>query len=186
LNWAKAIDAQGRPIRTGLQPTPQGTTICPSLTGATNWMSPSYNPSTHTFYFMALEDCDIEIAGRSRQVFKPGQTYYNTGTKHPPGLSAEKILLAFDVATGKLVWRAPQAGTGDSWGGTMATASGLVFFGDDAGEFEAIDGQNAKPLWHFNTGQTFHASPMSYSVAGVQYVAIASGGDVFSFALPPD
>jgi alcohol dehydrogenase (cytochrome c) len=41
-----------------------------------------------------------------------------------------------------------------------------------------------KSLWHFNTGQTFHASPMSYAVGGKQYVAIASGDDLFSFALP--
>jgi len=186
LNWAKGIDAYGRPIRTGLQPTPQGVKICPSLSGATNWMSPSYNPSTQLFYVMALEDCDIYTAGKSKQTFKPGATYYNTGTKRPPRESAQKILLALDVATGKLVWRYPQVGNGDSWGGTMTTASGLVFFGDDASEFEAVDARTGKALWHFNTGQTLHASPMSYSVNGVQYVSIASGSDVFSFALPPD
>jgi len=186
LNWAKGIDAHGRPIRTGIEPTPKGAKICPSLTGATNWMSPSYNPMTHLFYFIALEDCDIYMAGQSRQIFKPGETYYNTGTKRPPHESAQKILLAFDVATGKPVWRYPQVGSGDSWGGTMTTASGLVFFGDDANEFEAVDARTGKALWHFNTGQTLHASPMSYSVNGVQYVAIASGSDVFSFALPPD
>ncbi len=68
----------------------------------------------------------------------------------------------------------------------MTTASGLVFFGDDTFEFEAADARTGKALWHFNTGQMFHASPMSYSVSGVQYVAIASGSDVFSFALPTD
>jgi alcohol dehydrogenase (cytochrome c) len=39
-------------------------------------------------------------------------------------------------------------------------------------------------LWHFNTGQMMHASPMSYAVDGAQYVAIAAGSDVFSFSLP--
>jgi alcohol dehydrogenase (cytochrome c) len=29
-----------------------------------------------------------------------------------------------------------------------------------------------------------HASPMSFAVDGKQYVAIASGADVFAFALP--
>jgi len=135
---------------------------------------------------MALEDCDIYIAGKSKQTFKPGATYYNTGTKRPPRESARKILLAFDVATGKPVWRYPQVGNGDSWGGTMTTASGLVFFGDDASEFEAVDARTGKALWHFNTGQTLHASPMSYSVSGVQYVSIASGSDVFCFALGPE
>ena len=66
----------------------------------------------------------------------------------------------------------------------MTTATGLVFFGDDAGELEAVDAKNGQPLWHFNTGQVIHASPMSYAVDGVQYVAVASGSDVFSFALP--
>jgi alcohol dehydrogenase (cytochrome c) len=186
LNWAKGIDEHGRPIRTGVQPTPQGVRVCPSLAGATNWMSPSYNPSTQLFYFMALEDCDIYIAGKSKQTFKPGQTYYSTGTKRPLRESGQKILLAFDVVTGKPVWRYPQVGRGDSWGGTMTTASGLVFFGDDASEFEAVDARTGKALWHFNTGQTLHASPMSYSVNGVQYVSIASGSDLFCFALPPE
>ena len=58
------------------------------------------------------------------------------------------------------------------------------FFGDDAGSFEAVDAQSGKPLWHFNTGQDMSASPMSYAVAGKQYVAIAAGSDIFSFALP--
>jgi len=186
LNWASEIDERGRPIRTGLQPEPQGVEICPSLVGATNWMAPSYNPSTHLFYFMGLEDCDIYFASKSKQIFKPGDTYYNSGTKRPPRASAQKILLAFDVVTGKLAWRYPQVGAGGSWSGTMTTSSGLVFFGDDAGEFEAVDAKAGRPLWRFNTGQTFHSSPMSYGVDGVQYVAIASGSDVFSFTLPPD
>ena len=66
----------------------------------------------------------------------------------------------------------------------MTTAGGLVFFGDDAGSLEAVDAKTGKALWHFNTGQDISASPMTYSVAGKQYVAIAAGSDVFSFALP--
>ena len=60
---------------------------------------------------------------------------------------------------------------------------GLVFFGDDVGEFEAVDARTGKALWHFNTGQRMHASPMSYAVDGVQYVSIAVGSGLFSFAL---
>ena len=66
----------------------------------------------------------------------------------------------------------------------MTTAGGLVFFADDAQSFEAIDARSGKPLWHFNTGQDLSASPMSYAVLGKQYVAIAAGSDIFSFALP--
>jgi hypothetical protein len=58
---------------------------------------------------------------------------------------------------------------------------------------EKFAGENASPrdkssdgklLWHFNTGQIISASPMSYAVEGKQYVSIAAGSDVFSFALP--
>lgn len=66
----------------------------------------------------------------------------------------------------------------------MVTAGGLVFFGDDAGSFEAIEARSGKAVWHFNTGQEVSASPMSYAIAGKQYVAIAAGSDIFSFALP--
>jgi alcohol dehydrogenase (cytochrome c) len=184
LTWAKGIDPQGRPIRTGLKPTPEGTRICPGFTGATNWYAPSYNESTHSVYFMALEGCEIFFSKEEPEEFKEGQTYYSTGTKKIPGEESRKILLAYDLDTESFAWKYPQVGQARSAGGTMTTAGGLVFFGDDANSFEAVDTQNGKPLWHFNTGQDISASPMSYAVAGKQYVAIAAGSDVFSFALP--
>ena len=182
INWATGIDASGRPILSGRIPTAKGTYICPGVVGATNWFAPSYNPSTGLFYVMAVEGCNLYFAAPRK--FIKGETYYNTGTKVPPGEHNQKILLALSVADGKTVWRYPQVGRGDSWGGTMTTAGGLVFFADDSGSFEAVEAATGRPLWHFNTGQPMHASPMSYSVDGVQYVAIAAGSDVFTFALP--
>lgn len=182
LNWAKGIDEQGRPIRTGLQPTPEGTKICPSMIGATNWYSPSYNPGTHLLYFMALEECGIFSS--KPESFAEGRPYYATGVKHVQGEKKEKILLAYNLDSNRTEWRYPQTGEGESSGGTMTTASGLVFFGDDAESFEAVDAKSGAPLWHFTTGQRMRASPMSYAVQGKQYVAFASGMDIFSFALP--
>ena len=182
LNWAKGIDESGRPILTQRIPTAQGTYICPGVTGATNWYSPSYNPETKLFYVMALESCDEYFALPKR--FIRGETFYNTGTRRPPNEHGQKILLALSPTDGKTVWRYPQAGTGNSWGGTLTTAGGLVFFGDDAESFEAVDASNGHPLWHFNTGQKFVASPMTYAVDGVQYVAVAAQSDIFAFALP--
>ncbi len=182
LNWASGIDDKGRPIRTGLQPTTEGTRVCPGFVGATNWYSPSYNPQNSRFYFMALNTCNIFFL--KPQEFKPGQTYYSTGTHRSKGDYNQKVLLAFALDDYKPAWRYVQAGEGRSSGGTMTTASGLVFFGDDTQTFEAVDAQTGKPLWHFNTGQNITASPMTYAVNSKQYVAIAAGSDVFSFALP--
>jgi len=184
LNWATGVDASGRPVLSGRIPTAQGTNICPGIDGATNWFSPSYNPDTGLFYVMALESCDLFLA--KPKEFVKGETFYNTGTSLPPGERMQKILLALSVADGKCAWSYPQTGKGDSWGGTLTTAGRLVFFGDDANSFEAVEAKTGRVLWHFNTGQVMRASPMTYSIAGVQYVAIAAGSDVFSFSLSTD
>jgi alcohol dehydrogenase (cytochrome c) len=181
LTWATGIDASGRPVLSGLIPTKKGTHICPGIVGATNWFSPSYNPNTALFYVMALENCNLYFS--NPKPFTQGETFYGTGTKHPVGEDSKKVLLALSPSDGKKVWQYPQAGRGNSWGGTLTTAGGLVFFADDAESFEAVDAETGHPLWHFNTGQSFSASPMTYAVNGIQYVAIAAGSDVFSFAL---
>lgn len=183
LNWAKAIDEQGKPIRSGVRPTPGGTRVCPGYSGATNWYSPSYNESTHMVYFLTLEECETYFS-QPTQPFREGKEYYSTGVKRIPSETSQKNLVAYSLDSGALAWKYPQAGRGHSSGGTMTTAGGLVFFGDDAGSFEAVDAQSGKALWHFNTGQDMSASPMTYAVEGKQYVAIAAGSDVFSFALP--
>src|SRR5437588_1294758 len=182
LNWAKGVDGSGRPILSGRIPTADGTYICPGIDGATNWFSPSYNPETGLFYVLALESCNQFFAKPKK--FVRGETYYDTGTKLPRDEHSQKMLLALSVADGKVSWRYPQIGKGNSWGGTLTTATGLLFFGDDAGSFEAVDAANGHLLWHFNMGQTFRASPMTYAVDGEQYAAVAAGSDIVSFALP--
>jgi alcohol dehydrogenase (cytochrome c) len=182
LNWAKGIDEKGRPIRTEVQPTADGMKVCPSFTGATNWYSPSYNPQTHLFYFLAQEDCGTFFL--KPEQFTEGRAFYATGVKRARGEKKAKILLAYNLETGAFEWRYPQVGEGGSSGGTMTTAGGLVFFGDEAESFEAVDGRTGAQLWHFTPGQRMHASPMSYAVQGKQHVAIASGSDIFTFALP--
>jgi len=182
LTWATGIDASGRPILSGKVPTKEGTYICPGIVGATNWFSPSFNPSTGLLYVMALENCNMYFS--KPQTFTRGETFYGTGTKVQVGDESKKILVALSPSDGKKVWQYPQIGHGNSWGGTLTTAGGLVFFCDDSESFEAVDAENGKPLWHFNTGQPFSASPMTYAIDGVQYVAISAGSDVFTFAMP--
>src|SRR5580698_2173529 len=176
-NWAKGIDEHGRPIRTDLMPNVEGARICPGFAGATNWFSPTYSEKTHLLYFLTLEDCSVYSAKAEK--FEEGREYYSTGVKHRPDESAEKVLVAYDPVKNSFAWRAPQVGNTHSFAGVMSTATGLVLFGDDANSFEAVDGETGKSLWHFNMGQSPHASPMSYAVDGKQYFAIAAGNDLF-------
>ncbi|MGB6384216.1 MAG: PQQ-binding-like beta-propeller repeat protein [Terriglobales bacterium] len=182
LNWAKGIDAHGKPMLTSIEPSAAGTRVCPGYSGATNWFAPSYNEATHSVYFMALEECETYFF--KSESFQEGQGFYSTGVKRIPSETSQKVLVAFNLDSDSIAWKYRQTGFARSSAGTMTTAGTLVFFGDDASSFEAIDARSGKPLWHFNTGQDISASPMSYAIGGKQYVAIAAGSDVFSFALP--
>jgi alcohol dehydrogenase (cytochrome c) len=72
-----------------------------------------------------------------------------------------------------------------SWGGTLATSTGLVFVAEDSGSLMAVDASNGKPLWSLATNQTWRASPMTYSFDGRQFIAVASGPNIIAVALPP-
>jgi alcohol dehydrogenase (cytochrome c) len=182
LTWASGLDAKGRAIVLhNSDPTPQGVKACPSVVGATNWMSTAYNPGTRLFYVMALEACDIYT--KSDAWWEPGKSFYGGGTRHAPGEARERFLRAIDIRTGKIVWEFPQIGSEGCWGGVLSTAGGLVFQCDDAGVLAAVDAQSGKPLWHFNTNQSWHASPMTYMADGHQYVAVAAGSNIIAFAL---
>ena len=152
------------------------------MVGATNWHSPAFSPQTSLFYFMALESCDIYLA--KAQKFEPGQTYYSTGVRRSESDQSQKILLAYSLDGDRPAWRYVQSGEGHSSAGVMTTAGGLLFFGDDARSFEAVDAAMGTPLWHFNTGQNISASPMSYAIKSKQYLTIAAGSDIFAFTLP--
>jgi alcohol dehydrogenase (cytochrome c) len=59
-----------------------------------------------------------------------------------------------------------------------------VFAATADGDLIALDSKSGKALWHFQTGATINSSAMSYAVGGKQFVAIAAGNVLYSFALP--
>ena len=184
LNWATGLAEDGRPIRVpGVEPTLQGNKACPATSGATNWMSPAYNPDTGLFYVVAQEGCGINTKAADK--FRPGgNAFMATGYVESPQEPWEMHVRALELATGKLRWDYKQIGSQRYGAGLLSTAGGLVFAGDDQGVLTALDAASGKALWHFNTGQRISASPMSYSFKGRQYIAIAAGSNVVAFGLP--
>lgn len=182
MNWAKKIGPDGRPVLTTLERVGNGMKVCPSQDGATNWFSTSYLPSTGLFYLQALEKCDIY--SESPAEWQRGQDYLGGSQKPVPGEVPQKVLRAIDPKTGKIAWEFPQAGRADSWGGTLVTQTGLLFFGEDSGRFMAMDAETGKPLWGFDANQFWKASPMAYQFDGHEYIAVASGQTVTAFGLP--
>ena len=77
----------------------------------------------------------------------------------------------------------PQPGQANSWGGTLATVTGLVIFGEDSGALVAADATNGSILWTFPTNHNWKASPMTYMFDDTQYVAVAMGSTVVAFAV---
>jgi alcohol dehydrogenase (cytochrome c) len=59
-----------------------------------------------------------------------------------------------------------------------------VFGGDREGYIFALDAHTGKPLWKFQTGGTVIAPPITYMLEGRQYVAVAAGSSMLTFALP--
>jgi alcohol dehydrogenase (cytochrome c) len=183
LNWAKGLDSKGRPNRLPeMDPSLTGTKICPSSTGATNWMSPTYDPQTGWFYFVALEGCGI--ATKNTETFRPGGYQYRAGGDVLLKDDTWKVSVrALELTTGKQMWETPRMGSMGLGGGLTATKGGVIFSGEGPGQLVALDPKTGKALWHYNTGQEINAQPVTYMVDGKQYVAIESNSDVFGFAL---
>jgi alcohol dehydrogenase (cytochrome c) len=182
LDWAKGIDAKGRPILVpGKDPTPSGNYICPGVRGAANWMAPTYSPQTGLLYVINLEQCDVFTS--SAQTPEPKKNFAGGGANPKPSDPGQFFLRAWDPTTGKKVWEYPMTGPGTSWSGTVSTAGGVIFFGDDDGQLVALDAKTGRHLWHFLMGENLTAAPMVYAVDGKQFVAICSATAVYNFGL---
>jgi len=183
LTWASGIGADGRPILTPNQvPTAEGTRVCPSQDGATNFYSPSFNPATGLFYFQTFEKCSI-YTKRDVGDWVAGQDYLGGVQRVAPGGKEEHILRAMDISTGIAKWELTETPGANGWGGTISTATGLVFFGEEGGAFAAADATTGKVLWSFGTNQGWKASPMAYMFDGKEYLAVIASGNVIAFAL---
>jgi PQQ-dependent dehydrogenase (methanol/ethanol family) len=177
LNWASGIDPQTwlPQLLPANETTIAGAVGCPAVRGATNWYSTAYNPVTRLYYVMTVEDCTTY-----RKADDGGYGRYND-----PAHPARKVLRAFDIEKGKVAWQIDLPGQVQmNYSGVLSTAGGIVFFGESSGGFAAADAATGKYLWHFETNHTSKASPMTYEVNGRQYVAVASGANIFAFALP--
>lgn len=183
MTWATGVDTNGRPILVpGNEPTYGGTRVCPGPAGATNWISPAFDPTSNLYFVLAHEACAIFT--KADEKFEIGKSFYGGSTRRAPGDTGKKYLRAIDLNTGNIRWEIADIGGMILESGLMATAGNLVFYGDNTGNFIAADSRNGSLLWHFNTNLNFKAGPMTYTSDGQQRVAIAAGSTIFSFGLP--
>jgi alcohol dehydrogenase (cytochrome c) len=183
LTWASGVGADGRPIKLPNQePTSTGTKVCPSQDGATNWFSPSFNPEMGLYFLQTFEKCSI-YTKRDQGEWQPGKSYLGGSQRTARDPEPSRVLKAIDIKAGTIRWTLPQPGPAYSWGGTLATSTGLVFLGADDGSFMALDAATGTPVWSLPTNQEWKASPMTYSFDGKQYIAVAAGANIIALAL---
>jgi alcohol dehydrogenase (cytochrome c) len=184
LNWAKGIDAKGRPILNDLVPNAEGNTyVCPGFQGGANWYSTSFNPATGFYYFQALERCNL-FTPRNME-WQPGKSFMGGSARPAPGETFTKSVRALNIQTGEIAWDLPQGPAPvTASAGLLSTASGLVFFGENSGAFMAADAATGAVLWEFPTNHVWKASPMTYMFDNTQYIAIAVGQSIVAFAQP--
>jgi alcohol dehydrogenase (cytochrome c) len=188
VTWASGLDPKGRPIPVpGVTPSVKGTQACPATAGATNWPSPAYNPQTKLFYLEVAEGCGIHFRATSAGVAEVyGLRAVGGEYAEDPDNPWQAYVRALDATTGKKVWEYKQYRSNHYGPGLLSTAGGLLFGGEQYGQFSALDAKSGKLLWSFNTGDIITAGPVTYSIDGKQYVAVASSTDIVAFGLPDE
>ena len=90
-------------------------------------------------------------------------------------------VVAIDPRTGERKWKFAMHDVNTS--GILTTATDLLFVGGREGYFQALDARTGTLLWKQNLGGDIIAGPISYQVDGKQYITIAAGNSLFTFAL---
>jgi quinohemoprotein ethanol dehydrogenase len=179
--------ATGRPVEnpdTVYADNPQW--ILPGPGGAHNWQAMSWDAgrgliyfTSHDLYFLYAMPEEYQETG----TYKRREGTWNTAVEF--GRLNQMIeargdrpqnrgyLNAFDPLTGEKAW---VVDLDFDWnGGVMATAGGLVFEGDAAGNFTAYDSDTGEVVWQRPMYTSIIAPPISYDIDGEQHVAILTG-----------
>jgi len=180
ITWATGIDlATGRPTEVaGARYVDAPFVINPSPAGAHNWHPMALSPQTGLVYFGTIQ---------MGMTFR-GAKSFTMETRGPLSTGVEDVsqprdpqlapiatpynLIAWDPVRQRQMWSAP-----GSFSGVLATAGELVFQGGGAtiGYLSALRATDGAQLWTHHLPNGVLAAPISYSVNGVQYIAVTAG-----------
>ena len=186
-----------------LPPSRRGSIVTPGFQGGANWGGPALDPATGT---LILNTSDIPyllhiVAAKAGQGYPYTVRNYDDPFVDREGYPAIKPpwgkLSAIDLNTGNLLWQVPlgeykaltkrgipPTGTANI-GGPLLTRGGLLFIGATKDRmFRAFDAHSGRLLWETELPAAGHATPMTYAVAGKQYVVIAAGGGSIAESSP--
>ncbi len=199
-NWATGIDAQGRPIMNPDADYTKGKPIIvfPSGAGGHNFNPMSLSAKTGLVYIPALHSGMMlastpprprmpgQMAGGFQVAFVAGPIVEDElppvfkPVGHPaylrtvPSLEVHASLKAWDPVARKVVWEHRYPSFNDH-GGVLSTGGGIVVQGSIDGHLRVFDDSTGKVLKEIFTGSSLIAAPMTYTVDGVQYIAVLAG-----------
>jgi PQQ-dependent dehydrogenase (methanol/ethanol family) len=145
--------------------------ICPGTNGGKNWPAGAYNPQSNTMFY-PLQNMCMEATTSTDQ--RDPSKVYGFSSKYviSPGTDKVGAVWAISVETGRALWKLEQRAGMLS---LVATGGGLIFVGDVAGHFKALDDRSGKVLWETNLGSPISGYPVTFAVNGKQYVAVSTG-----------
>ncbi|BCX16599.1 MAG: alcohol dehydrogenase [Geminicoccaceae bacterium] len=154
-------------------PTKEGARMLPGANGGVEWSPMAVDERLGLAYAMNLhQPMTYHVESTP---YPGGKLWLGGAFKVIPTEEQWGILSAVDYHSGKIRWevKTPQP----LIGGVLATAGGLVFFGEGNGRFNALDAATGAQLWSFQAGAGVNAPPASYTVDGKQYIVVAAGGN---------
>jgi alcohol dehydrogenase (cytochrome c) len=155
--------------------------FCPSLAGFKSWRAMAFHPETRAFYIPLQLTCEKgsfvavnKVEGGGGVGLGRRDNYH-----HPESGGNLGAFLAMDSATGRILWVQRQRAAFNS--AALTTAGGLAFIGDWNRYVSAFDVSSGKLLWQNRLTMSPQGFPVTYAVAGRQYLAVPVGGGAASW-----
>ncbi|MFD1537088.1 outer membrane protein assembly factor BamB family protein [Nonomuraea guangzhouensis] len=145
----------------------RATIIFPGAGGGADWAHLSFNPHTGWIYV----GYGLINSGFSNS--RDGRV----NTSRPLGEYFAGGIAAVDPRTNKPVWTLDREWSLAHGNGILTTGGRVMFQGGPDGVLHAMDDTDGKILWSFQCGAGVHTSPISYEIAGEQYIAVLAGGN---------
>ena len=182
--WVYVIDAgDGSPVRRSqafvpqenmfAPPTAKGVRMLPGANGGSEWSPMAYSPKAGLVYALGLNQ--PMTYSTNPEAYSKGQLWLGSAFKSIAGEPQSGTFSAISVDDGRIAWQ--QKTDKPMIGGALATAGNLVFVGEANGSFDAFDAANGTLLWQYKDSAGVNSAPMTFAVGGVQYVAVAAGGN---------
>ncbi|MFW5432617.1 MAG: pyrroloquinoline quinone-dependent dehydrogenase [Methylophilaceae bacterium] len=151
----------------------EGEVVYPGILGGSNWSPVSMDHDKQLVFISGIHS-PIKYTLHETPA-KDGNPAIRYASSEPTDDPSWGLFSAVDFSTGKVVWQ--NKTEQPLVGGSLATAGGVVFVGEGNGQFNAYNSQTGEQLWQAKSEFGVNAPPISYTVNGVQYIAVASGGN---------